>query len=92
MLLATGITGAPPDPAALAEALAKPDRRVFFSSFSIPRGATWDEAESCLSVMRRRRVEDELHTVQREIEAQPAGTDLNRLLARKQELRKRLSG
>jgi len=81
-----------PHPAALAEALDTPDRRVLFDILFDTGGAsTWEEAESCLSVMRRRRVEDELATVQRDIEARPSGNDLNRLLARKQELRRLLS-
>ena len=91
-LLAAVATGAPLDPAALAEALDTPDRRVLFDIlFETGGAATWEEAESCLSVMRRRRVEDELATVQRDIEARPSGNDLNRLLARKQELRRLLS-
>jgi DNA primase len=91
-LLAAVSSGAPLDPAALAEALDTPDRRVLFDILFDTGGAsTWEEAESCLSVMRRRRVEDELATVQRDIEARPSGTDLNRLLARKQELRRLLS-
>ena len=91
-LLAAVSSGAPLDPAALAEALDTPDRRVLFDILFDTGGAsTWEEAESCLSVMRRRRMEDELATVQRDIEARPAGNDLNRLLARKQELRRLLS-
>jgi DNA primase len=91
-LLAAVSSGAPLDPAALAEALDTPDRRVLFDILFDTGGAsTWEEAESCLSVMRRRRVEDELATVQRDIEARPSGNDLNRLLARKQELRRLLS-
>jgi DNA primase len=93
VLLATAITGAQPDPAALAESLAEPDRRLFFSVvFESAAAPSWDEAESCLIVLRRRHIETELQTVQKEIEAQPAAADLNRLLTRKQELRKRLSG
>ncbi len=92
-LLAAVASGAAPDAAALAEALDTPDRRVLFDIlFDSGASATWEEAESCLSVMRRRRVEDELATVQRDIEARPSGADLNRLLARKQELRRLLSG
>ena len=93
VLLATAITGAQPDPAALAESLAEPDRRLFFSVvFESAAAPSWDEAESCLIVLRRRHIETELHNVQKQIEAQPAAADLNRLLTRKQDLRKRLSG
>jgi hypothetical protein len=60
-----------------------------------------DEAQSCLGVQRRKRAELELTAVQKEIEAQSARASeqsaaagapnrLNELLARKQELRKRL--
>jgi hypothetical protein len=92
-LLTAASSGAPLDPASLAEALDTPDRRVLFDIlFDSGAAPTWDEAESCLSVMRRRRMEVELATVQRDIEARPTGADLNRLLARKQELRKILSG
>ena len=63
--------------------------QVVFESAAEP---SWDEAESCLSVLRRRHIETELQAVQKELESHPAAADLNRLLARKQDLRKRLSG
>ena len=59
--------------------------------------ATWEEAESCLEVLRRRKAEEELAAVQRQIEAQPAARARTRTatrcggLQRKQELR-RLAG
>ncbi|MGC1580624.1 MAG: hypothetical protein WA766_04030, partial [Candidatus Acidiferrales bacterium] len=78
---------------ALAESLAEPDRRLFFTVvFESAAEPSWDEAESCLSVLRRRHIETELQAVQKELESHPAAADLNRLLARKQDLRKRLSG
>ena len=92
-LLAAANSGAPPSPAALAESLDAADRRILFDIlFESGAAPSWDEAESCLSVMRRRRVEVELATVQRDIEAQPSADDLRRLLGRKQELRRILSG
>jgi DNA primase len=93
VLLGAACSGAPPDPAALAESLDTPDRRILFDIlFDAGGSATWDEAESCLSVMRRRRIEVELASLQKDIEARPAAEDLRRLLTRKQELRRILSG
>jgi DNA primase len=93
VLLAAAASGAPSDPASLAETLLEQDRRVLFDIlFDAGAEASWEEAESCLSVLRRRRVETELSAVQREIEAQPAAADLRRLLERKQELHRFLSG
>jgi DNA primase len=95
VLLATAITGAQPDPAALAESLAEPDRRLFFSVvFESAAAPSWDEAESCLSDLRRRHVETELQTVQKQLEAQPPLEELLRLQRRMQDLqlRRRLAG
>jgi DNA primase len=91
--------GKSPDVAALAQGLDDRDRRILLEiAFeSSPQGAAWEEAESCLEVLRRRQAEEELAAVQRQIEAQPAsaalgqGDDMRRLLARKQELRQRLA-
>jgi DNA primase len=84
-----------PDPAALAEALEEKDRRLLFEIVFEPAAEpTWEEAESCLRVLRRRQAETELAAVQKQIESQPpapAGEELRRLLARKQELRRRLA-
>ena len=91
-LLGAVLSGVQPDPAALAESLPEHDRRILFTVlFETASTSSWDEAESCMSVLRRRRIETELTVVQREIEAKPSPAELNRLLARKQELRRRLS-
>jgi DNA primase len=93
-LLEASVEGRTPDVAAVAQGLEERDRRVLLEiAFEgAPHGAGWEEAESCLEVLQRRRMEEELAAVQREIEAQPAaGADLRRLLARKQELRQRLA-
>jgi hypothetical protein len=90
--------GVRPDAAALAAALEERDRRLLFEiAFETAAPPTWEEAESCLAVLRRRRAEEELSAVQKQIEAFAAGAsaaaggDLSRLLERKQELRRRLA-
>ena len=81
------------DPATFAEALDERDRRmlfeIFFESFS---EHTWDEAESCLSVLRNRRVEQELSELQQQLEAKPAAEELRRIITRRLELQKLLAG
>jgi DNA primase len=81
------------DPATFAEALDERDRRmlfeIFFESFS---EHTWDEAESCLSVLRNRRVEQELAELQQQLEAKPAAEELRRIITRRLELQKLLAG
>ena len=92
-LLDAVASGARPDPASLAEALSEKDRRLLFEILFEPVSeANWDEAESCLAVLRRRHVEEELAAVQKKIEDKPAVGDLRRLLARKLELHKILTG
>jgi DNA primase len=88
-------TGVRPDAAELAVALEDRDRRLLFEiAFESAAPPTWEEAQSCLAVLRRRRAEEELSAVQRQIEsfaaAAGAGGELRRLLERKQELRRRL--
>jgi DNA primase len=81
------------DPATFAEALDERDRRVlfeiFFESFS---EHTWEEAESCLSVLRGRRVEQELAELQKQIESKPPTEELRRIITRRLELQKLLAG
>jgi DNA primase len=82
-----------PDPAALAEALEEKDRRLLFEIvFESAAEPSWEEAESCLAVLRQRLMEAELAELQQQIAAQPAAAELRRLLERKQELRKLLAG
>ena len=90
-------TGTRPDAAELAVALEDRDRRLLFEiAFESGAPPTWAEAQSCLAVLRRRRAEEELSAVQRQIESfaaaagATAGGELRRLLERKQELRRRL--
>ena len=84
--------GERPDPAMLSAALEEKDRRLLFEILFDSSGeATWEAAESCLSVLRNRRVEDELADLQRQIEAKPSGDDLRRLMTQKDILRRKLS-
>jgi len=88
-------SGERPDAASLATALEDRDRRLLFEiAFEAAAAPTWEEAESCLAVLRRRRAEEELAAVQRQIETESAAAgssgELRRLLERKQELRRRL--
>jgi hypothetical protein len=78
-------------------ALEERDRRLLFEiAFESSAPSTWEEAQSCLAVLRRRRAEEELSGVQKQIESLAAaagagaGGELRRLLERKQELRRRM--
>ena len=96
-LVGAAAEGVRPDAATLALVLEDRDRRLLFEiAFETAAPPTWEEAESCLAVLRRRRAEEELSVVQKQIESfaaatsAAAGGDLRRLLERKQELRRRL--
>jgi DNA primase len=85
-------TGEAPDAGALAKSLEEKDSRLLFAiAFESAGEPSWDEAESCLAVLRRRHLEAELVAVQKRIEANPAAAELRTLLTRKQELRKQLA-
>jgi DNA primase len=87
--------GDQPEPAQLAAALEERDRRMLFEVLFDNSGeATWEEAESCLGVLRSRRIEEEMRELQQKIEAKRTaddGRELNRLLARRLELQKMLA-
>ena len=76
----------------LAAALEERERRLLFEVLfeSVPE-PTWDDAENCLSVLRNRRVEEELAALQKKIEAKPAADELLGLLTRRLELQKQLA-
>ena len=79
----------PADIPSLAAALDDKDRRILFEVVFEPAvEATWDEAASCLSVLRGRHLERELADLQRQIEANPPAEELRRLVVRRLELQK----
>ncbi len=91
-LIEASLSEAPVQPSEIGAMLEERDRRLFFEIlFEESSEATWEEAQSCIEVLRRRQVEHELAEVQRGIEANPSGTALRDLLSKKQELMKRLS-
>jgi DNA primase len=84
--------GEKPDPTALAAALEDKDRRLFFEIlFESSAEPTWEEAESCLSVLRSGRDKRELAELQQKIESKASPAELNRLLAQRLELQKKLA-
>jgi DNA primase len=85
--------GEHPDAATLAAALEERERRLLFEVLFEPvPEPTWDDAESCLSVLRNRRVEEELAALQKKIESKPTTDELRGLLTRRLELQKQLAG
>jgi len=98
VLLEACATGVLPDATSLAPKLGEYDRRLLFEiAFESGAEASWEEAESCLEVLRRRKSEAELASVQQQIEACTGsgsganGDELRALQARKLELRRRLA-
>jgi hypothetical protein len=84
--------GEKPDPTVLAAALEDKDRRLFFEIlFESSAEPTWEEAESCLSVLRSGRDKRELAELQQKIESKASPAELNRLLAQRLELQKKLA-
>jgi DNA primase len=88
-----------PDPNNLAAELREHDRRLFFEiAFEGAAAATWEEAQSCLEVLRRRKSEQELAAVQQKIEALAASAaaedleHLRQLQAKKLDLKRQLAG
>jgi DNA primase len=91
-LIVASLSGEPVQATAVAATLDERDRRMLFEIlFEDSSELTWEEAESCVEALHHRRAERELAEVQRSIEANPAGPELRGLLAKKQELMKRLA-
>ena len=98
VLLESCAAGAAPDATSLAPKLQDYDRRLLFEiAFENGAEASWEEAESCLEVLRRRKSEEELASMQRQMEEcarSKTGTDTDEFRAlqvRFLELRRRLA-
>jgi DNA primase len=84
--------GEKPDPAVLAAALEERDRRIFFDVlFESQAESTWEQAESCLSVLRAARDKQRLEELQKKIESKVSPAELTALLAQRLELQKKLA-
>ena len=92
-MIAACASGDRPDPAAVGESLDAAERRLLYDILFEPSAEpSWDEAWSCLTALRRVRLESELADLQRRIEGNPPADELGALMARKTELRRELAG
>jgi DNA primase len=93
MLVAAAASNQPLNPADVAEGLADFERQMLFEViFEASTDANWDEAESCLAVLRQRTVGRELAELQKKIDSNLPFDELKLLLARRQELQRKLVG
>ena len=91
-LIATSLTDQPFRASEIGALLQDCERRLFFEIlFEEAQEPAWEEAQSCLDTLARKKIERELTDVQRGIEANPKGTAMTELLTRKQELMRRLA-
>jgi len=91
-LVMANLAPQPVEATEVAARLEERDRRLLFEIlFEEASEPTWEEALSCIEALQQRQAEQELAEVQRSIEANPAGPGLRDLLARKQELMRRLA-
>src|SRR5947207_467951 len=91
-LVIASLSGQPVQATEVAAVLEERDRRLLFEIlFEEDSEPTWEEALSCVETLEQRQAEQELAEVQRSIEANPTGPGLRDLLARKQELMRRLA-
>jgi DNA primase len=80
------------DAASIGQTLGDRDRQLFFEIvLEDANEADWAEAESCLNVLRRRRIAEELFQLQKQIELKPPAEELARLLKRRIELQRHLA-
>jgi DNA primase len=91
-LIAANLAGNTIEATEIAASLEERDRRMLFEIlFEESSELTWEEAESCLESLQNRQTERALAEVQRSIEANPASAEMRTLLAKKQELMRRLA-
>ena len=91
-LIAANLAGSTIEATEIAASLEERDRRMLFEIlFEESSEFTWEEAESCIESLQNRQTERALAEVQRSIEANPAATEMRTLLAKKQELMRRLA-
>jgi len=91
-LIAANLAGSTIETTEIAAGLEERDRRMLFEIlFEESSEFTWEEAESCLESLQNRQMERALAEVQRSIEANPASAEMRSLLAKKQDLMKRLA-
>jgi DNA primase len=91
-LIAANLASSTIEAAEIAASLEERDRRMLFEIlFEESSEFTWEEAESCIESLQNRQTERALAAVQRSIEANPASGEMRTLLAKKQELMRRLA-
>ena len=91
-LIAANLAGGTIEATEIAAGLEERDRRMLFEIlFEESSELTWEEAESCIESLQNRQTERALAEVQRGIEANPAPAEMRTLLAKKQELMRRLA-
>jgi DNA primase len=91
-LIAANLASSTIEAAEIAASLEERDRRMLFEIlFEESSEFTWEEAESCIESLQNRQTERALAEVQRSIEANPASAEMRTLLAKKQELMRRLA-
>jgi DNA primase len=91
-LITANLAGGTIEATEIAASLEERDRRMLFEIlFEESSEFTWEEAESCIESLQNRQTERALSEVQRNIEANPASSEMRSLLAKKQELMRRLA-
>src|SRR3984893_14702862 len=91
-LIAANLAGNTIEATEIAAGLEERDRPMLFEIlFEESSELTWEEAESCIESLQNRQTERALMEVQRGIEANPAPAEMRSLLAKKQELMRRLA-
>jgi DNA primase len=90
-LIVASLSDEPVQTTAIAAELEERDRRILFDIlFEKSRGATWEEALSCIAALQQD-VHRELMDVQRSLEANPPAPEMRGLLEKKQDLMRRLA-